>query len=166
MYKKRLLKLAELLEADAGNRKGIKFDLDVVGHVAPGKVLPLTVEEVKLDCGTTACAMGLAALSGAFKRQGLGAELFPGHFSGNTTMIETTMHGKTVDFDDAAVELFDITMETATWLFNPSGYVAGGEIKGAKGERIVATRIRDLIDGNVKEADIPGMLEEIQDENY
>lgn len=31
MNKRRLLKLADLLEADARNRKGIKFDLGSVG---------------------------------------------------------------------------------------------------------------------------------------
>ena len=30
MNKRRLLKLADLLEADAANRKGLKFDLEVV----------------------------------------------------------------------------------------------------------------------------------------
>jgi hypothetical protein len=60
--KKRLLKLADLLEADAKNRKGIKFDLGTVamssaedGNFIKGELEP------SVSCNTVACAMGLAA---------------------------------------------------------------------------------------------------------
>ena len=56
MNKKRLLKLADLLEADAKNKKGIKFDYWATANLADPKE--------PISCGTSACAMGLAALSG------------------------------------------------------------------------------------------------------
>lgn len=71
--KRRALKLADLLEKDAKNKKGIRFDLSTVftaTALEEGKDIPSDyVPEV--SCGTTACAMGLAAISGEFKRAGL-----------------------------------------------------------------------------------------------
>jgi hypothetical protein len=61
MNKRRLLKLADLLVANAHNSKGMRFDLDHWG-VFRGHKRPR-----KLDCQTTGCALGLAAMSGAFK---------------------------------------------------------------------------------------------------
>lgn len=66
MNKRRLLKLADLLVKDARTKKGIRFSMDVViARKNP------EAGAVKMDCGTTGCAMGLAAVSGAFKRAGL-----------------------------------------------------------------------------------------------
>lgn len=146
MNKKRLLKLADLLEADAKNKKGIKFDLGVVGCTSEW----LEGEEEfvpALDCGTTACAMGLAAISGAFKRSaGLSYKI------DFLSEVETTINGRRVDYDVAAMKVFDISQEAAHLLFSPSYYCGStwNDVPtGADGERRVAKRIRDFVAGKV-----------------
>jgi hypothetical protein len=128
MNKRRLLKLADLLEKDAKNKKGIFFDLSVWGWVGN--------EEEPLSCGTTACAMGLAAISGAFKRQGLRCRFDEG---GGIRIG----FGRRWDALLAARRLFGITDSEARQLFLYSGDIA--KIRGAAGERAVARRIRDFV---------------------
>ena len=65
MNKRRLLKLAQLLETDAKNKTGVKFDLDGWGKSEKSRNF------IKVDCNTTACAVGLACVSGAFRRDKL-----------------------------------------------------------------------------------------------
>lgn len=136
MHKKRLLKLADLLEKDAKNKKGIKFNLRAWALVADGKK--------PMSCGTQACAMGLAALSGAFKRQGLtmGWNYIPTIRNGKTHWYE--MRG----FDAAAV-LFEIDYGLAEWLFS-ARYYRGIPTTGATSERAVAKRIRAVVAGKAK----------------
>ncbi len=74
-----LLRFADLLEADANNPEGVKFDLGAwaqdsrldLNKMSPDEVeqllYPTTIETVPVNCGTAACALGLAAISGAFK---------------------------------------------------------------------------------------------------
>lgn len=148
MNKRRLLKLADLLEADASNRKGLRFDLGVVAEPSDRKSKAPAV-----DCGTTACAMGLAAVSKVFKRAGLGFKV--GEFKDNDDesgwgatghwYLKMTMHGTTCGYDDAAVALFDISETEADFLFNPGSY-GDPTPRGAKGERIVARRIRKFVE--------------------
>jgi hypothetical protein len=144
--KRRLLKLADMLEEDAKNKKGLKFNIAVVGVPMKG-MQQLEDDEVpkdyqpKLDCGTSGCAMGLAAISGRFKRAGLSYELVD-------AMIETTMNGRVVDYDIAAQELFNITGMESHYLFSPFEYPFG--TVGAKGERYVAKRIRQFVVGKVQ----------------
>src|SRR6266403_4799676 len=82
---------AELLEADANNPEGIKFDLgtwaaDARINLATGYRDPRDKqlykykdnEVVPVNCGTQACAFGLFALSGAFKEEGLGYKIIDG----------------------------------------------------------------------------------------
>lgn len=141
MNKRRLLKLADLLEADAKNRKGIKFDLCYVGAPSAGGTYAEKV--APLDCGTTACAMGLAAISGAFRRAGLSYRIKPGDAE-----IRTTINGRSVGFIQAAKRTFGITEKAAWWLFMPGAYPYG-LTTGAAGERYVAKRIRDFVAGKV-----------------
>ncbi len=129
MNKKRLLKLADLLEADAKNKKGIKFDLGLFGEVGD--------QGNPLSCGTTACALGLAALSGAFKRQGMSFEI-------EEEGCLVPKFGKATDFK-AGAKLFDIEQQTSVWLFHPAYYF--GPTEGAAGERAVAKRIRNFVAG-------------------
>src|SRR5258706_528932 len=103
MNKRRLLKLADLLEADAKNKNGIKFDMADWGLVAD--------PENPLSCGTDACAMGLAALSGAFRRAGLTASTPAGG------RISFFWRGHESDGISAATKLFDIDRNDATDLF-------------------------------------------------
>lgn len=162
--KRRLLKLADMLEADAKNKKGIKFDLDIVVGATNSEqwcgydryVSPTFKPEV--SCGTTACAMGLAAVSGQFKRAGLSFKLEDGG------IIMTTWKGRSKHYEIAAVRLFNITPEQASYLFDPDFYkdkpVDGDDfmpfskVKGAKGERRVARRIRKLVAGKLDIADL------------
>lgn len=141
--RRRLLKLARLLEVDARKKKGIKFDLDTFGHRAGKKP--------SVDCGTTACAMGLAALSGAFKRQGLKANIDQEFYSGKTMYLVTPAIGPHTDFN-AAKKLFHIRSEEALWLFSPDYY--NSPKKGASGELAVAKRIRDFVSGKASPKDL------------
>ena len=110
---RRLLKLADMLEADAKNKKGIKFDLRIVGQVSDINQYYNTSKkfEPKLDCGTSACAMGLAAISGKFKRAGLSYRV-------RNYSINMTVNNRIVYFDDAAMRIFGITWKEANYLFN------------------------------------------------
>lgn len=142
MNKRRLLKLAALLEADARRKNGVKFDLQTVGSV-PDRAKNGVV---KMNCGTQACAMGLAAISGAFKRAGLGY-----HFDDDilgSRYICTAMFGQYCPYDQAAVRLFDIQPHEAIFLFSANSYPKT-RLKGAAAERFVAKRIRDLVSGKV-----------------
>jgi len=144
--KKRLLKLADLLEADAKNKKGIKFDLGtIVSHSEPvigadgwPRSWHVKGEKPTLDCKTAACAVGLAAISGAFKRQG---------FSYCVTKDKgiELVFGRSRGFGSAASKFFGLSAEESEFLFFPDSY--DGEIIGARGERKVAKRIRDFVAG-------------------
>lgn len=141
MNKRRLLKLAGMLEADAKNPKGLQFDLGCVGQQVDSYF-----DEFKpaLDCGTTACAMGLAAISGAFKRAGLSYKLVRGY------EIDCTINGRSQPYDRAAMKVFDLSQEEADFLFTPFHYYgADFVLHGARGERGVAKRIRDFVAGKV-----------------
>lgn len=142
MKKQRLLKLADLLIADASRSNGIKFNLGVVAEsdIAKDGI-------VKLDCGTHACAFGLAALSGAFKRAGLSYAVEP-HSFGEGFRIITLMHGKETDWSDAAEDVFGLNTNEVDFLFTPDSYPNGVQ-RGAAAERIVAKRIRDFVAGKV-----------------
>jgi len=132
MKKQRLLKLADLLEADAANRKGIKFDLGLWGSI------DRLDDEVSVSCGTTACAMGLAVVSGAFKRAGL----INGAFTKDIIFPE--MKGSGLGGIQAAAELFDIEVGEASYLFFDTEYPYEKR-RGAAGERYVAKRIRKFV---------------------
>jgi hypothetical protein len=144
--KRRLLKLADLLEADAKNKTGVKFNLGTV--VEPSRRLSLDARAVPVSCGTQACAMGLAAITGAFKRAGLSYRVDPQYDIGRV-YIETTMYGEDTEYDDAAMELFDITCDEANFLFTPSCYPDRAPKTGSRGELLVAKRIRDFVAGKV-----------------
>lgn len=131
MNKKRLLKLATLLEADAKNKKGIQFDLGSWGRAYDHKS--------PVSCGTTACAMGLAAISGAFKREGMAGVI------NRDNEIRFRWKGRAIHPINAAKKLFGISHEETCSLFV---YTDGlTRTTGAAGERAVAKRIRDFVIG-------------------
>jgi len=148
---KRLLKLADLLEADADNPEGIKFNMGTWGQAEEGTKLALS-------CGTEACAMGVAALSKAFHKQGLRYK--------TTKIIEYDRRGKVhhiveleiyhVDalHDDdpilAAAHLFGISQNEANKLFMPSG---DSPNKGKRAEKKVASKIRAFVTSKLNESD-------------
>lgn len=139
MNKRRLLKLAGLLEADAKNPNGVKFNLALFGEDLTKGAKPLGAH-----CGTTACAMGLAALSGAFKRQGLTYEVE--HYVNCDLPSDIVVICNGARHLEAAEKLFGIDYDTAEWLFTPEHYT-NKPTKGATGERAVAKRIRDFVAG-------------------
>ena len=135
MNKRRLLKLADMLDADAKNKKGIMFDLGVIGFVHN------TDKVTAVDCGTTACAMGLAAISGEFERAGLSYKM-------DGRWVVTTINGRRLPYTRAAMKTFGISEEAAHFLFSPLRYQPEQSI-AAEGERYVAKRIRDFVAGKV-----------------
>lgn len=136
--RRRMLKLARLLEKDAKDKKGIKFDMWTWGFVND--------EKNKLSCQTTACAMGLAALSGAFRSAGLVAKIPKNGF-----FIRFKFKGRRLEGVSAAVKLFGISRKDAQNLFtewdsNPAG---------AKAELAMAQRLRDYVHLQKRLADNP-----------
>lgn len=144
MRKELLLRLADLLEADAANPNGVKFNLDNWAQDArfdPLQVLydPVNTTEIPLDCRTAACAIGFAALSGAFKDEGLAWKI-----SGSGYLIPTFKVRNRHDDEgfDAAASLFEINYRQAEYLFAPDCYVP---TKGRGAELAVADRIRAFV---------------------
>lgn len=142
--KRRLLKLADLLVKDTKNKKGIKFDLSTWAR--PSRKRRSSDFELSVDCGTTACAVGLACVSGAFKRSGLGYET-NGLWTGDEfRIIPVFQHHRNFD---AVERFFDISDFEAEFLFINYKYPKKLR-KGAKGERAVAKRIREFVAGKVQ----------------
>ena len=137
MNKRRLWKLARLLEQDAANKHGVKFDLASWAQRNGAREFPKKVK--KLDCKTTACAVGLACLSGVFAKEG-----FSWKPSSSDNNIVPIFEGQE-DFG-AVTRFFDISMNEAVTLFVDSRYYNDGlPTQGAEGERAVAKRIREFV---------------------
>jgi hypothetical protein len=134
MNKRRLLKLADLLEADAKNRNGVRFDLETFGSTKNVKKF------VEPNCGTVACAVGLACVSGAFKRSGLDFDV-----DGDGEIIPS-FNGMNGCW--ASENFFELSTDEFDFLFVDDSYPKEFR-KGAKGERYVAKRIRDFVAGKV-----------------
>lgn len=147
--RKRLLKLADLLMENAKNRKGAKFSYTDFGSVeVPEGGLG---DKFKLNCGTTGCALGLAAMSGKFK--GLGAQL--PKWGKNTTpgkevSIDITLDGNIINPFKAGEKVFDLTEAEAEYLF---AHISVPTDVGAEAERAVAKEIRRFVKGK---SDFPG----------
>lgn len=140
MKEKRLLKLADLLDEDAKHKKGAKFDIGEWGTV--------TDLENPMSCGTTACAMGLAAISGKFKRAGLAAKYVMHYEEKSTTYyaIRFLWDGDQLGGIDAAVNLFGISIDQAQYLFgNSVDMVLPNDGEGGKAERQLAKIIRKFV---------------------
>lgn len=142
------------LRANAANPRGAKFDLSVWAR-------PDTIEgdrtliqnylgeqarwraeadgQVPVNCGTVVCAVGLFAIDGIFKDEGLGYKIDP--------------HGMLLPvFKDyiafhAAAALFGISYEDSRYLFDPECYYSTP--RGAEGELFVADRIERFIAGEI-----------------
>ena len=133
----RLGRLEKLLRKNAKNSKGLKFDMGEWGQ-SEGK-------EPGLHCGTTACAMGLAAISGEFKKEGL-THKFRGHedWDGDVTSysVEFLLKGQSIEGIEAGAEVFDIPLELSGWLF---GGEASKHHTGAKAELEMADIIKQIL---------------------
>lgn len=141
MNKKRLLKLADLLEADAENPAGARFDLGTWAWSEGNDRFPTPRSFKRLDCNTQACAVGIACLSGAFKDEGLRWRSL-----GDENNIIPLFDGW--DGFEAVEAFFSITHDESHFLFVNHKY-RDLPTKGADGERVVANRIRDFVSGNV-----------------
>lgn len=132
MRKRELLKLAKMLRKDAVDPEGIQFYLYEWGHVSnPSR---------PLSCDTTACAMGLAALSGAFP--GLKGKLL--RRGSLWITYRSPINGKLAsDAFTSAMDLFQIDSCQANFLFTSIQGLTQEE--GAKGEIQVAARIEAFV---------------------
>lgn len=139
MNSERLLKLADLLEADAARPEGIKFDLGIV--IKPEGPINDDEKVVKVDCGTHACAMGLAVISRAFTDAGL--DYVIDHV---WETIDIQINGESQEWDEAAGKIFGLAENEVEFLFTTQGY-PGEAMAGADAERQVAQRIRELVAG-------------------
>lgn len=135
MNKRRLLKLADLLEADAKKKRGIQFDWLNWGSIAD--------EKKPMSCGTQACALGLAAISGKFKRAGLGYRL-----DTFTNRIAITFNGRGSNRGAfrTGQRVFDLTARESDFLFSPR---FNDPQEGREAELCAARRIRDFVAGRV-----------------
>lgn len=147
MYNDRLLRLAALLETDAANPEGVKFDLSGWGMDAQFSGASCDQREnlieagvgfkvgqvVPVNCGTAACAVGLAALTGAFAGEGLTYEINAGGELSPVYEGERSW--------GAVYEFFGLDADTAIKLFSDNSYKVS---RGAEAELAVAARIREL----------------------
>jgi hypothetical protein len=127
MKKNRLLKLADLLDG-LKNKKGYQFDMRGWGETDNPKK--------PHSCGTTGCALGIGAMAGIFKRQGL---TWDHDFD---TFVYR--HSRNPDGFRIARELFEIYSEDARYLFSASAYPYC-PTEGVVAARAVAQRIRDYV---------------------
>lgn len=125
----RLTKLRELLLLDARRKRGIKFDMSTFGIVkdggAPG-----------MDCGTRACALGLAALSGQFRGLSLSIDCY--------SIARILWKGSYIGAFHAGELAFDIP-DSLAWTLFTSGVMK--KSKGAAAERELAGLIKNILAG-------------------
>jgi hypothetical protein len=128
--RKRLLKLADLLEKDAKNKKGIKFDLSYWAKPAKniGKNMSFSsTATIPMNCGTAACAVGLAVISGIFKRQGFSYtfERYLNYWSDPGNKIweyDFVPKFRRYSEMEAACKFFSIDWDNGYWLFMEESY--------------------------------------------
>ncbi len=167
-----LLRLADLLEADAANPNGVCFDLSDWSHPMSADLKASNDDEtwardmdvIPVNCNTAACAVGLAAISGAFEAEGLRWKIEP------TFGDESRLRGFLVPFVEgqphmvgfhAAKVVFDLTDVEVFSLFDPDHY-AYEKRKGAESEREVARRIRALVAGAFQPVESPYINREVE----
>lgn len=140
-----LLKLADMLDANADNKDGVEFDLGVVVHVKHS----LENREIT-SCGTQACAMGLAIISGQF--EGLTYEVLTDEFDEDNVTIKVIYEERWSRYDSIAEEMFNLNHKQVDFLFDPACY--SRDMRGAEDERIVAKRIRRFValNGDISDA--------------
>jgi hypothetical protein len=148
--KKRLLRLAKLLRKDAKCKTGVKFNMGDWGSTED------EATKLGMNCGTQACALGLAAISGEFKREGLS---FKTHIA-NT--IDFVYKGRSCGPIEAAVATFDIPECVADYIFGGDANVkTKGE--GAKAEIEMAEIIENVAKGKLPQAIVEDLVFEYAD---
>lgn len=147
MKKDLLLQGAALLEANAANPTGMKFDLSWWGNAMNEDGV------LSVSCGTTGCAMGLFALSGAFEKHGLLDPNKDNPIEAKQTFSLLPIYvnpdtGQYRSGFNAAVELFGISSGAANYLFNSDAYGDDVPTTGADGELAVMNRIRAFVESD------------------
>lgn len=146
MNANRLERLADLLIKDANNPTGVKFNLRAWAKADGATVhesFKLDETTIKVDCGTQACAFGLAAISGEFAKDGLGWRILDQGLNGG--MLQPTYQGE-VEYQ-AAEDFFGLHSGEAAFLFDPWEY-PDDKKTGAEAELEVVRRIKYLLNGN------------------
>lgn len=149
-----LIRGAEALEADALNPKGVRFDLGVwatpwnrrTKMVTPAKTRT-EAKQLKVSCGTAACAMGFFCLAKTFKDEGLTHRVLNviAGFQIEPVLMKPEV-GYRLEGFDAAASLFDIGNRVAEHIFSARFYTTG-MVAGASAELAVARRMRLLAAG-------------------
>jgi hypothetical protein len=132
-----LLRLADLLEADATKDDGVRFTIDVWGTVSE--------PERPLSGSTTACGMGLAALSGAFHDTGLRYRL---DYKSGIVIFMADWPTALIDMGrpmTAARCVFGLDEAQAEYLFLGGWPCDTSELIGAARERRMAQVIRQFV---------------------
>jgi hypothetical protein len=138
-----LLKLADMLEADAVKTDGLTFNMSMWAEPTNkvgvcGEKFLEGIQTIPISCGTSGCAMGLAALSGQFP--GLGWRLW-GKDNEFIPVFEDGS-GREREGFEAAMDTFGLSYAQTIHLFDPSSYI---NTRGAAAENEVADRIRDMV---------------------
>lgn len=134
---KRLKELYRFLSEEVPSRRfnlndwGILSDKDSIKRYAPGKINTNLIKEG--SCGTAACILGWASLNPVFKKQGLAPEpiktngLINGFYPQYTEKMKASDGAKPHMFSgfDAAEKFFEIGLNDAVHLFDPSMYQEG-----------------------------------------
>jgi len=144
MNRERLERLRGLLIDDAANEKGVTFNLQTWtakwDHEAETSKNGVPFETLEMNCGTSACAMGLAMLDPVFQSEGLQHRL---DVSFRPMIVPFYMGYSEYE---AGAKFFEITGDAAEWLFGPWNYPQDKR-RGAEAEVLVAERIQKLLDG-------------------
>ena len=135
--RKLMTRLADLLMKNSRNKKGLFFNYGDWGSVEAGG-------KPGMNCGTSACALGLAAISGKFP--GLGYR----YSHGGLISIDTNLRKPSVRLTnvETGALYFDLTNDESYHIFG--GGIATEESLGAKAERAVAKAIRQFVKGKYK----------------
>jgi len=138
--KRRALKrLVKLLRKDADNPEGIQFDMGTWGRIEDKKNV--------LSCGTTACGMGLAALSGKFSFEAILRKVWNDDTQSyepyRILAMRRVGERKETDPITLAEETFGLGSTLAMEMFIPS---PGFPSDGRAGELSLANRIEKFIE--------------------
>lgn len=155
--KKRLLRLAKLLRKDAKCKTGIKFNMGDWGSTEDVDT------KIGMNCGTQACALGLAAISGEFKRDGLSFKTTADSpFCDPVNTVDFTYKGRECNAIEAAMATFDIPQCVADYIFGGDATVrTNGE--GAKAEIEMAEIIEGVCKGKLPQEIIDDLVYEYAD---
>lgn len=142
---RRLQRLEQLLEEHADKLEA-RERADYTAPPVVGFDLDFWVD----DCGTAACACGLMAMQPEAQRQGLSLERklltysLPVQVPGTDGWKTVTFHGI-----EAAAEYFGIDVEDARYLFTTEAYARFRSVRGPRGCRLVASRVRQFVSERV-----------------